>query len=71
MLLIFFLEQKVSITENIDRLVSAKLPFPENAPFFETIIKCLLHELCGQKYLNAPCMVNSVCEKHFFSEETT
>ncbi len=34
LLLIFPPEQKVSTTENIDRLVSTELPFPKNAPLF-------------------------------------
>jgi hypothetical protein len=74
LLLIFPLEQKVSTTEDIDRLVSAKLPLPENTPLFKTITKCLLHGPCGQKCPNAPCMVNGVCKKCYprvFSEETT
>jgi hypothetical protein len=65
---------KVSTTENIDRLVSTELPFPKNAPLFETITKCLLHEPCGEEYANTPCMVNGVCKKRYpraFSEETT
>jgi len=47
LLLIFPLEQKVSTTEDIDRLVSAELPLPENTPLFETVTKCLLHGPCG------------------------
>jgi hypothetical protein len=73
-LLIFLLEQKVSTMEDIDRLVSTELPFPKNAPLFETITKCLLHELCGEEYPNAPCMVNGVCKKCYlraFSEDNT
>ncbi len=74
LLLIFPLEQKVSTTEDIDCLVSAKLPLLENTLLFETVTKCLLHGPCCQEYPNAPCMVNSVCKKHYpraFSEETT
>jgi hypothetical protein len=74
LLLIFPPEQKISTIENINRLVSAKLPFPKNAPFFETVTKCLLHRPCDKEYPNAPCMVNDVCKKHYpraFSEETT
>jgi hypothetical protein len=74
LLLIFPPEQKVSTTEDIDRLVSAELPLLENTPLFETITKCLLHRPCGQEYPNAPCMVNGLCKKRYpraFSEETT
>jgi hypothetical protein len=65
LLLIFPLEQKVSIIEDIDRLVSTELTFPENAPLFETVTKCLLHGPCGQEYPNAPCMVKGVCKKRY------
>jgi len=74
LLLIFLPKQKVSIAEDIDRLVSAKLPFPKNTPFFETVTKCLLHGPCDEEYPNAYCMVNGVCKKRYlraFSEETT
>jgi hypothetical protein len=43
----------------------AELPLPNNAPLFETVTKCLLHELCGQEYPNALCMVNGVCKKRY------
>jgi hypothetical protein len=65
LLLIFPQEQKVSIIKYIDRLMSAKLPLPENAPLFEMVTKCLLHGPCSQEYLNAPCMVNDVCKKSY------
>jgi hypothetical protein len=54
LLLIFPLEQKVSTTEDINRLVSAEFPFVKNTPLFEMVIKCLLHGSCGQEYPNAP-----------------
>jgi hypothetical protein len=65
LLLIFPLEQKVSIIKDIDRLVLTEFPLPENAPIFETVTKCLLQGPCGQKYPNAPCMVNNVCKKRY------
>jgi len=34
LLLIFIKEHKFSTTEDIDRLMSAKLPLPKNAPLF-------------------------------------
>ncbi len=74
LLLIFPLEQRVSTTEDINRLVSMELPIPKNAPLFETVTKCLLHGPCSQEYPNTPCMVNGVCKKSYpraFSEETT
>ncbi len=52
----------------------AELLLPKNAPLFETVTKCLLHGPCGQKYPNAPCMVNDVCKKCYsrtFFEEIT
>jgi hypothetical protein len=63
LLLIFPIEQKVSTIEDIDRLVLAKLPLPENTPLFEMVTKYLLHGPCGQEYPNAPCMVNGLWKK--------
>jgi hypothetical protein len=74
LLLIFPPTQKVSIIEDINRLVSVELPLPENTPLFEMVTKCLLHRPCNQEYPNSPCMVNGVCKKRYpwaFSEETT
>jgi len=62
LLLIFPPEQKVSTTKDIDSLVSVELSLPKNAPLFETVTKCLLHELCGKEYPNTPYMVNDVCK---------
>jgi hypothetical protein len=70
----FLSEQKVSTTKDIDCLVLVKLLLPKNAPLFEMVTKCLLHELCSEEYPNAPYMVNNVCKKRYpraFSEETT
>jgi hypothetical protein len=74
LLIIFSRKQKVSPTEDIDRLVLAKLPLLENTPLFEIVTKCLLHGPCAQEYPNAPCMVNSGCKNCYpraFSKETT
>ena len=51
--------------EDIDRLVSASLPNPENQELWPTEIKCLVHDSCGRKYPNAPCMKDGKCYKRY------
>jgi hypothetical protein len=74
LLLIFPRAQKVTIVEDIDRLVSAELPSIENSELFDIVTKCLLHGPCGRDYPNARCMVDERCKKRYpraYCEATT
>ena len=61
--------------EDIDSIVSAQLP-EQNlySELYETVTSCMLHGPCGVNNINAPCMVDRKCSKHYpreFCEETT
>jgi len=74
LLLIFLRAQKVTNVDDINRLVSAKLPAIKNAKLYETVTKCLLHRPCEPGYPNVRCMADGICKKRYpreYFEETT
>jgi hypothetical protein len=73
-LLILLPSHKPHTPEQIDSIVSAQLPdrtaFPQ---LHETIVSCMLHGPCGSFNVNAPCMIDGKCSKHYpkaFGSET-
>lgn len=58
---------KNKITPNqIDDIISAELPDPENDPIlFEIVRKNMVHGPCGTLNLNSPCMKDGKCTKRF------
>ncbi|KAK1942998.1 hypothetical protein P3T76_005635 [Phytophthora citrophthora] len=68
-------EDKPVTAEDIDRLVSAELPDPdENPDLNETVLSCMMHGPCGDQNKTCPCMKNGKCSKKFpkpFAEATT
>ena len=64
-LLILSSDKKIETTDDIDRLVCAGLPNPENQELWSTVTKCLLHGPCGRQYPNAPCMKYGKCSKRY------
>ena len=73
LLLILTNDKKIETTDDIDRLVCASLPDPENQKLWATVTKCLLHGPCGTAYPNATCMKDGQCSKRYprvFSAET-
>jgi hypothetical protein len=75
--LIIFLhhDSKLKTPEDINSLLSAKLPDPNTEPeLYHLIVKYMVHGLCGILNPNAPCMVDGKCSKNFskaFREHTT
>ena len=65
LLLILDNNRKIETTDDIDRLVCASLPNPENEELWTTVTKCLLHGPCGSAYPNAPCMKDGKCSKRY------
>jgi hypothetical protein len=60
-ILIFFVEDcKPHTVEDVDRMISAKLPNPEtNRLAHEMVVRCMMHGPCGAVFPNAPCMENA------------
>jgi hypothetical protein len=74
-ILIFFTEDYKSHTvEDVNRMISAKLPNSEtNKLAHETVAKCTMHGSCGAAFPNAPCMEEGKCKKQYprkFQSET-
>jgi hypothetical protein len=66
-ILIFFAEDcKPHTVEDVDRMISAKLPNLEtNRLAHKTIAGCMMHGPCGVVFPNAPCMEESKCKKQY------
>jgi hypothetical protein len=72
---IFFVEDyKPHTVEDVNRMISAELPNPEtNKLAHETVVRCMMHGLCGAAFPNAPCMEEGKCKKQYprkFQSET-
>ena len=66
--LILFLADadKPQTTQDIDRLVSAKIPDPQVQPdFHDTVKRHMMHGPCGDLDPDCVCMENGECKKHF------
>uniref|UniRef100_A0A8L8KNB1 Helitron_like_N domain-containing protein n=1 Tax=Heligmosomoides polygyrus TaxID=6339 RepID=A0A8L8KNB1_HELPZ len=64
MLLTFKSEWKLNTAEQIDHLISAELPDPEEDPvLFELVSKNMIHRPCGSLNPVAACMKDGVCTK--------
>ncbi|KAI8532731.1 hypothetical protein RHMOL_Rhmol11G0236300 [Rhododendron molle] len=74
---LFFLigRDKIRTCAQVDKLVCAKFPNPEDDPeLFETVKSCMVHGPCGVRNPHATCMENGKCTKRYpraFSETTT
>ncbi|KAI8569454.1 hypothetical protein RHMOL_Rhmol02G0280600 [Rhododendron molle] len=74
---LFFLigRDKIRTCAQVDKLVCAEFPNPEDDPeLFETVKSCMVHGPCGVRNPHATCMENEKCTKRYpraFSETTT
>jgi hypothetical protein len=74
--LLIFLRRHARLknADEIDRVISAQLPDPDQFPrLFELVKKLMVHNPCGQENPNAPCMKDGKCSKGYpkaFQEQT-
>ena len=65
---LFWLREKLRPTQ-IDSVIRAELPNPEEDPFLYAIVKRhMIHGPCGVINSKAPCMRNGKCGKRFPGE---
>ena len=68
-LIILAPEVKIKTIEDVDALVSAELPDPDEFPnLFETVKTCMMHGPCGKDFPDAVCMVEGKCSENFPKE---
>lgn len=57
---------KIKTPEQVDRVVSAELPYPISKPaFFDIVKRCMLHGPCERRNQGAQCMENNFCKKGY------
>ena len=67
-------DDKICDADQVDSIVSAKIPDPQLHPLLHQTVTNWLHGPCGYIKPNAPCMVDNQCSKHYpkeFNEHTT
>ena len=70
-------DHKLRTPEDVDSLISAEFPDPDEEPeLFELVSKLMVHTPCGNDHNNpnAKCLVNGKCSKSFpknFRDQTT
>ena len=74
MLIILRGEDKLRNREDIDRIISAEIPDPEeDLELYNLVCSCMIHGPCGVQNPNSVCMENGECKKRFpkpFRDET-
>lgn len=71
-ILIWLVDRLISV--NIDDIISAEIPDPEEDPvLFEIVCKHMIHGPCGELNSKSPCMKDNICTKRYpkdFIQET-
>jgi hypothetical protein len=66
---------KLRTPEDVDSLISAEFPDKEKEPeLYALVLKCMVHNPCGERDPRAPCMKDGKCSKGFpkpFRDVTT
>ncbi|KAL0288952.1 UNVERIFIED_CONTAM: hypothetical protein Scaly_2716100 [Sesamum calycinum] len=67
-------QDKPVTPEDINEFICAEIPNKNVDPLaYETVVRSMVHGPCGPYNLNAPCMVDGKCSKHYpkkFSNQT-
>ncbi|XP_071739897.1 uncharacterized protein [Rutidosis leptorrhynchoides] len=75
MLIWLTLNFKCTTPEEIDDIISAEIPCETQVPTaYKAVTKYMLHGPCGGNILDAPCIIDKKCSKHFpkpYNAETT
>ncbi|XP_057770918.1 uncharacterized protein LOC130990707 [Salvia miltiorrhiza] len=59
-------EDKHPDAEDIDKIISAKIPYPiDDALYYEAVKEFMVHGPCGALRISSPCMMNGRCTKYF------
>ena len=59
-------ESKIRTPEDLDGIISAEIPDPEQYPeLYNIVTSCMMHGPCGTANPNAPCMEDGKCSKNF------
>ena len=74
LLLILASRNKLQTVEDMDKIVSAKIPDLNKDPELYAAVTHMMHGPCGELKPKAPCIKNRKCSKHYprlFQEKTT
>ena len=62
--ILVWIENFEAISHEIDNVISAEIPDPDS-PLHDKVLKVMVHGPCRSLNLEAKCMKNSRCKKHF------
>ena len=66
MLIIFREEDKPRNRNDINKLICAEIPDPEENPELHSLVKqCMIHGPCGALNITSVCMEEGMCRKGF------
>ncbi|CDF35745.1 ATP dependant DNA Helicase Pif1 [Chondrus crispus] len=57
--------------ENVDRIISAEIPSPQDPELQEVVLKHMIHNPCGERNPTAVCMGGQYCRKRFQNRSNT
>ncbi|XP_074278560.1 uncharacterized protein LOC141602150 [Silene latifolia] len=59
-------DDKFSVAANVDKIISAEIPDPDENPLLYALVKeNMIHSPCGKDFPTCPCMVASKCSRNF------
>ncbi|XP_074297857.1 uncharacterized protein LOC141628648 [Silene latifolia] len=59
-------DDKFPEASDIDRVISAEIPDPNEHPeLYKAVAEFMIHGPCGEGFPNSPCMIGNKCGRHF------